>query len=391
MNKKASAIILAALIIFGVPGQPALATPEEDKTPLVSLSELLAEMEIEFEDYLAFMVSVADTGEYPYFLEENAQRYDAYQAENPDVPFDKIIAYVNAAIDIGFYTDIQEVPNLADVNLLVNKNFALPADWVPDDFVDTGSGHMMREEAAGQFTQMRDAMVAAGLKVYVIITYRSYGAQRNTHGNAVNNHGSALADRNWARAGHSEHQTGLTVDMLQKPFEVNMHYAKYQNSKEYEWLIENAYNYGFILRYPDEYKHLHGYNYEPWHWRYVGVDVATAMHNEGIGLFEEFYGKYLAPGVLNKARELILEQRALAEAEEIEETITYTPEIPVIEEAPPDEIIEPVAAVPSPVIAEPPEAVREDPVMHGLGITFFTPVLCAALGAFVVIRKKNGK
>jgi len=395
MRKKIPSMILATLIVFGVFGvfgQPALAAPEEDEEASVGLSGFLSEMEIEFEDYLALMASIADTGGQPHFLEENKQRYEAYRLENPDVPFDKVIAYVNANIDTGFYIDIQEVPNLDDVSLLVNKNFSLPPDWIPDDFVNTGGGHMMREEASEHFNLMRDAMIEDGLKVYVIITYRSYSAQRNTHGNAVSQHGSALADRNWARAGHSEHQTGLAADILHKSFEKSMHNAKYQNTKEFEWLTENAYNYGFILRYPDEYKDLHGYVFEPWHWRYVGVDVATAMHNEGIALFEEFYGRYLAPGVLDKAREFILEQRSPPETEEEEEIAEDTPDVEVIEEPPPDEDVGQTAATAEPVIPDspdPPEPVREDPVMRGFGVTFFVPLVCIALGSIVVIRKRH--
>jgi len=389
MKKKTSTIILALLIVLGVLGQPAFAAPEEDEAPIVGLSGFLSETELTFEEYMALMASIARTGEHPHFLEENKQRYDAYRSENPDVPVDKVIAYVNADIDKGFYIDIQEVPNLNDVSLLVNKNFSLPPDWSPDDFVNTGGGHMMREEAAENFNLMRDAMVGDGLKVYVIITYRSYSAQRNTHGNALNQHGSALADRNWARAGHSEHQTGLAADILHKAFDKSMHNARYQNTKEFEWLTENAYNYGFILRYPDQYKDLHGYVFEPWHWRYVGIDVATAMHNEEIALFEEFYGRYLAQGVLDKTREFILQQRAPAEPEEEEEIEEDVPEEQIIEETPPDEIVDQPAVTPPPVIPDPPEPVREDPVMRGFGVTFFIPLVCIALGGIVVFRKRH--
>jgi len=72
------------------------------------------------------------------------------------------------------------------------------------------------------------------------------------------------------------------------------------------WLIENAYKYGFILRYqPNGYEVFQGFKYEPWHWRYVGVDIATAMYYEGICSFEEFYGKYLASDVLHNVKAVV--------------------------------------------------------------------------------------
>ena len=269
----------------------------------------------EYEDFFEIISAIEATGEYPHFIEENRQRYEQYQAMNPDIPMSTVIAYVNVDMDNDFYSDIKDVADPSDVRVLVNKNHALPANWEPDNFVNIGAGHMMREEAATHFTQMRDAMQENGLRVNVIITYRSYSAQRNTHGNAVSRWGSASADRNWARAGHSEHQTGLAVDILHKAFEESMHQARYQETREFAWLIENAHNYGFILRYPNEYKDFHGYVFEPWHWRYVGVETATMMYNMEIALYEEFYGRYLVPEVLERVREFIMEQQALDEAE----------------------------------------------------------------------------
>ena len=113
------------------------------------------------------------------------------------------------------------------------------------------------------------------------------------------------------------------------------------------------------------------------------------MHNEGIPLFEEFYGRYLAPGVLDKAREFIIEQRSPPEPEEPEEPEADAPDIQDVEEAPPDEVVAQPPATPAPVTPDPPEPVRETPVMRGFGVTFFVPLLCIALGAIVVTRKKH--
>ena len=91
--------------------------------------------------------------------------------------------------------------------------------------------------------------------------------------------------------------------------------AKFENSKEFAWLTENAYKYGFILRYPKDYVNIHGFIYEPWHWRYVGVEIATAMYNDGIVMFEEYYGWYIAPVLHAKAKEERMMRIAPAKAE----------------------------------------------------------------------------
>ena len=95
----------------------------------------------------------------------------------------------------------------------------------------------------------------------------------------------ALIDSVSARPGHSEHQTGLTVD-------INLLSKQFDKTNEYYWMINNSYKYGFILRYPMDKEKLTGYDYEPWHYRYVGRDVALAIHSEDI-TFDEYYAYYI--------------------------------------------------------------------------------------------------
>jgi len=259
-------------------------------------------MGLDFETYHAMMLEMSTAGEYPHFIEDNIKRYLFFQAKNPDIPFGTVIAYVNVNVDIGFYHNIETVPNPYEFSTLVNKNFALPANWEPDDFVNIGSGHRLRSDAAEQLAKMRTAISEDGLRLQLIASFRSYQTQAGTHARGVRRHGLASADRQFARAGHSEHQLGLAVDILHRSGFQFMTQARFQYTREFDWLMENAHNFGFILRYPDEYRHIHGYIFEPWHWRFVGVEIATAMYNEGIILFEEFYGRYLAPAVLERAQ-----------------------------------------------------------------------------------------
>ena len=238
--------------------------------------------------------------EYPHYLEENASRYEAYRARNPGLPYDMVIAYVNANVDKGPYNEIVTVGNPNSISVLVNKNFMLPSGYKPNDLVLIDGSHRLRGEAAKQFLKMKTDMTALGYKIYVMSAYRTYQSQSGKHSSATGHYGIESADSQFARAGHSEHQTGLAVDIVQSRAIKVMTQAKFETTKEFAWLEKNAYKYGFILRYPKEYTDIHGFMYEPWHWRYVGVDIATAMYNDGIVMFEEYYGWYLAPGVLAK-------------------------------------------------------------------------------------------
>ena len=279
--------------------------------------DLFTPGDFDFEEYRAVISIMAESEEFPHFLAENAERYDAYQELNPNMPFDVVIAHVNVSIDKEFYVDVQPVPNPDSITVLVNKIFEMPEDWEPGDFVDLGGGHLMRVDAAEHFNKMRDVMREAGLNLNIIITYRSYSRQRSHFNNGVARVGMASALLGFAKAGHSEHQTGLAIDVLQKAHDGGLMMDHgFENSRQYTWLLENAHEYGFILRFPRNQRDASGFTYEPWHWRYVGVPIATAMHDESIILYEEFYGRYLVQGVFDKVNAYILEQKALAEAPE---------------------------------------------------------------------------
>jgi D-alanyl-D-alanine carboxypeptidase len=100
-----------------------------------------------------------------------------------------------------------------------------------------------------------------------------------------------------ARPGYSEHQTGLAVDFAARG--VSTLQVSFAKTKAGIWLAANAYRYGFVLRYPSGKTAITGYSFEPWHFRYVGVEVATAMHDQNIQTLEEFYALPAAPSYLN--------------------------------------------------------------------------------------------
>ncbi|MCS4454811.1 M15 family metallopeptidase [Clostridium botulinum] len=123
--------------------------------------------------------------------------------------------------------------------------------------------------------------------------YRNYHYQVNVYNNSVYRNGQQHADKYVAQPGTSEHQTGLAMDIVSTEY-TNLD-ENFVNTRAYKWLKENCYKYGFIIRYPKEKEDITGYNFEPWHIRYVGIEVATEIMNKGITLEE-----YLQEGNCNK-------------------------------------------------------------------------------------------
>ena len=117
-----------------------------------------------------------------------------------------------------------------------------------------------------------------GLTLVANSTFRTYATQEKTYNYYKTNKGSAYADSYAARPGHSEHQTGLAIDIST----LNSTSENFEDTPEFNWLIDNAYKYGFILRYPENKEHLTGFDYESWHYRFVGLDVAKKIHEENI-------------------------------------------------------------------------------------------------------------
>ncbi len=145
-----------------------------------------------------------------------------------------------------------------------------------------GSHNKMHPLAYDYFKQMVLAALNDGLALYSVSAYRSYQDQDKIYQNYVQKDGEEKARKYSAKAGASEHQTGLAVD-------INTCFTKdhFENTKEFIWLCNNAYKYGFILRYPKDKEKVTGYIYEPWHYRYVGIPVATFIYQNKI-TFEEY-------------------------------------------------------------------------------------------------------
>ena len=157
--------------------------------------------------------------------------------------------------------------------LIANKTYALPASYNPGGLLS---------ECSEAFNRMQSDAAAAGLTIWNASGFRSYDLQQSLYTRYSNRDGKAAADRYSARPGHSEHQTGLAIDL-------NEITSSFANTAEGKWIAQNCWRYGFILRYMEGKEAQTGYMYEPWHIRYVGVEAAEKIYASGLCL-EEYYG-----------------------------------------------------------------------------------------------------
>ena len=188
-----------------------------------------------------------------------------------------------------FYENIKVVKNPNDTLVLVNKNNKLKNDFIPNDLIKLDLNYSndekyLKKEAALAFYKLSSDAKKLGYRIIVVSAYRSYTYQEKLFDYYVKEKGIDYALNCSAKAGHSEHQTGLAIDVEGSNFD----YDLFNESKEFEWMKNNAYKYGFILRYPKGKEDITGFKYEPWHYRYVGKDVAKYIYEKNI-TFEEYF------------------------------------------------------------------------------------------------------
>ena len=234
------------------------------------------------------------------FKMENLDRYISYKDKNYDMSYEDVVTYVNIGLDYSFYDFVSNANTDLGVLLLANKYLKLDSSYEPSDleeidgkyFIDGNSNvRLLRKEAKEAFEKLSSDSILNGTPVYGQSGYRSYGRQEELFDIAVENDGYEIAINDTAKPGHSEHQTGLTIDVSSTK-SGNM--LEFENTKSFDWMVNNAHKYGFILRYPKDKSHITGFVYESWHYRYVGIKVATDMHDNYPDLtYEEYFYKYL--------------------------------------------------------------------------------------------------
>lgn len=223
-----------------------------------------------------------------YFKMNNLDRYINYKNKNPDKEIKQIIKDVNMDLDKEPYKDMIKATNLNSINILVNKHNYLTEDYVPENLENINSSYAlsnmkMVSEAKNAFENLSKDASKQNLKVIAMSTYRSYEYQVDLYNRYVKTDGKEAADTYSGRPGNSEHQTGLAVDV----YNVKESYTNFEKTKEYTWMQDNAYKYGFILRFPKDKENETGYEFESWHYRYVGLEVAKYIKEHNIS-FEEY-------------------------------------------------------------------------------------------------------
>ncbi|MCX4364814.1 MAG: M15 family metallopeptidase [Bacilli bacterium] len=213
--------------------------------------------------------------------------------------YDAIVASVNVGTVDEFYTNSKKTNRDEGYSMMVNKYHELGSDFEPDDLVDIPWKYRLgleketvkiRKVAYDAYMEMWEAANREeGIYLLALSGYRSYSDQARVYKQYEDFKGTKYADSIAARPGYSEHQTGLSLDIYSKECQTQ---SGFKDSKTYAWLIKNAHKYGFILRYPEGQQKLTGYNYESWHYRYVGVELATKVYEEGI-TYDEYYAYYL--------------------------------------------------------------------------------------------------
>ena len=221
-----------------------------------------------------------------YYLSKNLDRYLNYLSANPTLSYSDVVSLVNVNRDNEFYKN----PTLTDLTnyneMLVNKYHFLEKNFEGKDIVSVSStygyaNNKLNKEAYEAFKQLANDAKKEGHTIVILSSYRTYDYQEKLWNRDKD-------DTYVARPGASEHVTGLAIDVS----DFNDKNDSFKDTESYTWMVNNAHKYGYILRYPENKENITGYSYEAWHYRYLGIDLATKVYNEGI-TYDEYYAYYM--------------------------------------------------------------------------------------------------
>jgi len=195
-------------------------------------------------------------------------------------------------LDYPFYTNYKEIKKPHSLLVLCNKYNKLPNNFIPKNlviipnlFFEGERTEKLKKTVLIHFIKMAKKAKKENIILKIISGYRTHQYQTTLYNKTVLNNGKEAADKYSARPGFSEHETGLAIDINDTSF-------SFEKSQEFKWLEKNAHYYGFILRYPQDKEHITGYNYEPWHYRFVGIKTANIIKKRHLTL-EEYCTLYI--------------------------------------------------------------------------------------------------
>ena len=261
--------------------------------------------------------------------------------------------------------------NHESITALVNKQILLPDGYEPDDLVEPNvvfsfssfqEKKLLRKEAAKALEDLFEASESQGLSLRAVSGYRSYERQYVIFTTNVRKDGLEETLKVSAMPGSSEHQTGLSMDVSTRVVS-NLLNERFGETPEGEWVAENAYKYGYIIRYPKGKEYITGYSYEPWHLRYVGKELATHLYNSNLTL-EEYYEFEIDPAYYNGITYENIENFGIDPADirinpprrRVTKRVSPTPEVtPTPEISPTPEVTPTPEVSPTPEVTSEPE------------------------------------
>lgn len=224
-----------------------------------------------------------------FFIEKYERLYLRYIDEYESAR--ETIEYVNTKRYMPMYSEIEIADLSKNYLVLVNKYHQLPADYEPDDLVDIDPSYgkgSLREEVYEAYRELYREAREKGYDLQVVSAYRSYDYQDGLYKKYLRSDTQQNVDTYSARPGHSEHQSGLCLDVSIPGYSLDDFYL----TDASKWLNENCVKYGFIIRYTQDKVDITGYQAEPWQIRYVGKDAAKQISELGI-TFDEYYACYV--------------------------------------------------------------------------------------------------
>lgn len=232
-----------------------------------------------------------------YFMWKNYNAYNKYIKKvletTNEINYKDIVTKVNTKTNYDYYTHTQKTNMKKGNSILVNKYFSLPDKYAPTDIVTVSNWYSygtitIKSEVYEAFKNMFNAAKKENITLIINSGYRTYENQKQVYDYYKNINGEEYADGYAARPDFSEHQTGLSIDVIT----YGTAGKDFDKTDAFKWLQEHAHEYGFILRYPKGKEEITGYAYESWHYRYLGKDLAQKVKKSGL-TYDEYYAYYL--------------------------------------------------------------------------------------------------
>lgn len=236
---------------------------------------------------------IVELMEEKYFIFSKLNEYLEYKDKYKKKSYNEIVQTVNVEMHIDWLDNQKETDISKKELMIVNRIYGLNESYVPEDLVDVPvkyayAGKKLSNSVLQEVIKLIEEGKKSNFNFVVSDGYRSYEDQKKMYDSYADSIGVSETDEFVARPGHSEHQSGLLLEL--KPY--NKIISDVSTNEEYLWLRENAHRFGFIFRYNKEHEKLTGFSSFTWKIRYVGVEAATTIYNEGI-CFEEYYAYFV--------------------------------------------------------------------------------------------------